>query len=142
MTTLDQIYRHLANSDVVVLCVPQSPQTLNLVDAHFLAAMKPQSMLVNVGRGGLVDESALLQALDSGRPEHALLDVFRTEPLADDSRFWNHPRVTLTAHSAALSENLEARTDDLLLANLGRYLEGKPLCNEVSRAEVLASAGD
>src|SRR5690606_23773428 len=137
----DQIHRHLPQADVVVLCVPNTTQTANLVDETFLKAMKSRAVLVNVGRGGLVDEDALLRALDAGRPEYAILDVFRCEPLPADSRFWHHPRVKLTAHCAASSENLEARTDDLLIDNLRRFLDRETLLNEVTQHEVLAVAG-
>ncbi|HEY0106018.1 MAG TPA: D-2-hydroxyacid dehydrogenase [Rhizomicrobium sp.] len=140
MATPERLRDHLGDSDVVVLSVPQTAQTANLVDAEFLAAMKPGSVLVNVGRGGLIDEEALLAALDAGKPEHALLDVFRTEPLPADSRFWNHPRVTLTAHTSALSAGAEARAEDLFLDNLGRYIAGQPLLNEVTAAEMTAAA--
>ena len=129
---------HLKESDVVVLVVPLSPKTENLADAKFLAAMKPRSVLVNIGRGGLVDESALLAALDKGTPEHAILDVFKTEPLNEDSPFWTHPRVTLTPHASAIGSGLVGRTDDLFVANLGRYLKGKTLLNEADPADVSA----
>jgi phosphoglycerate dehydrogenase-like enzyme len=136
----DQILANLGDSDVVVLSLPLSSATADMVDGEFLAAMKPGSMLVNVGRGGLVDEAALLAALDAGKPEHALLDVFRTEPLPADSRFWDHPRVTLTPHASPVSSGLGARGDALFVENLGRFLAGQPLLNEVSREEVLAGA--
>jgi phosphoglycerate dehydrogenase-like enzyme len=126
----------LARADVVVLSLPLMPATENLVDAKFLAAMKKGSLLVNVGRGGLVDEDALLAALDRGVPEHAILDVFRTEPLPADSPFWNHQRVTLTGHASAIGSGLEARTDALFVENLERYLRGAPLLNEASAEDV------
>ncbi|MEI9852431.1 MAG: NAD(P)-dependent oxidoreductase [Sphingomonas sp.] len=140
VTTPDRLFEHLGDSDVVVLCTPQTPQTVGMVDAAFLAAMKPGSMLVNVGRGSLVEEDALLAALDAGTPEHALLDVFRTEPLPAGSRFWDHPRVTLTPHGCGSTTGVEARTDDLFLDNLARYLAGEPLLSEISAAEVLAAS--
>jgi len=140
METPDRLFDHLGDSDVVVLCVPLTAQTVNMVDTQFLAAMKPGSVLVNVGRGGLIDEDALLAALDAGKPEHALLDVFRTEPLPTDSRFWDHPRVTVTAHTSALSSGGEARADSLFLDNLTRYLDGKTLVNEISVAEAMAAS--
>ena len=127
----------LPESDVVVLSTPLNAQTANTVDAAFLAAMKPGSVLVNVGRGGLVDEAALLAALDKGVPAHAVLDVFQTEPLPENSPFWDHPKVTLTPHASPLGSGLAARTDALFLDNLNRYLAGEALLNEVSKAEVL-----
>jgi phosphoglycerate dehydrogenase-like enzyme len=141
MATPDQIASLLHEADVVVLSLPLNAQTENMVDARFLAAMKPGSVFVNVGRGGLVDEDALVAALDQGKPEHAILDVFRTEPLPADSRFWDHPRVTLTPHASPLGSGLSARSDQLFLDNLGRFLAGKPVLNQVSAEEVLGGAG-
>jgi len=142
MAAPDQLFDYLRDSDVVVLCVPQTTQTVNMVDAAFLGAMKPESMLVNVGRGSLIDGDALLVALDAGRPEHALLDVFRVEPLPARSRFWSHPRVTVTAHTSALSSGLQARTDKLFLDNLARYLARQTVLNEVPASEVVGTSGE
>ncbi|HLK24969.1 MAG TPA: D-2-hydroxyacid dehydrogenase [Caulobacteraceae bacterium] len=128
----------LPEADVVVLAVPLSPATESLVDAGFLAAMKPGSVLVNVGRGGLVDEAALIAALDNGVPEHALLDVFQVEPLPPESVFWGHPRVTMTGHASALGEGFVRRSDALFRANLDRYLSGEPLLQEARREDVMA----
>jgi phosphoglycerate dehydrogenase-like enzyme len=142
MVTPDQLSSHLGNSDVVVLCVPHTAQTVNMVDADFLAAMKPGSMLINVGRGSLIDDDALFAALDAGTPEHVVLDVFRVEPLPADSRFWEHPRVTVTAHTSALSSGMQARTDDLFLDNLARYLARETLLHEIPASQVLAASRD
>lgn len=125
----------LPQADVVVLSLPLSARTAGMVDEAFLAAMKPGSVLVNVGRGGLVDEAALLTALDRGAPGFAILDVFQTEPLPADSPFWSHPRVALTGHSSALGDGLTARSDQAFLDNLARFLAGQPLINEVDPGE-------
>ncbi len=138
MATPDQVKSLLPQADVVVLLVPLSPATAGMVDADFLAAMKPGSMLVNIGRGDLVDEPALLAALDAGKPEHALLDVFHDEPLPADSRFWDHPRVTLTGHASAIGDGLGPRGEMLFLDNLDRYLTGQPLLHEADPKDVLA----
>ena len=126
----------LPPADVVVLVVPLSAETENLANAKFFAAMKPNSVLVNIGRGGLVDEDALLQALDKGKPEHAILDVFKTEPQPSESPFWNHPRVTLTGHASAIGSGFSARTDELFIENLKRYVRGAPLLNEADPKDV------
>lgn len=122
----------VGEADIVVLSLPLNETTQGIVDTALLAAAKPGSVLVNVGRGGLVDEDALLAALDTGRMAHAILDVFAVEPLPADSRFWDHPAVALTPHAAALGSGTGARNDDLFVENLNRFLAGEPLLNEVS----------
>lgn len=141
MATPEQILSLLPNADIVVLSLPLNARTADMVDAGFLAAMKPGSVFVNVGRGGLVDEDALLAALDQGKPEHAILDVFRTEPLPAESRFWDHPRVTVTPHASPIGSGLSARGDALFLDNLGRFVAGQTMLNQVSAQEVLGEAG-
>jgi phosphoglycerate dehydrogenase-like enzyme len=138
MVTPDQERAQLPEADVVVLLVPLSPATAAMVDADFLAAMKPGSVLVNVGRGDLVDEPALLAALDAGKPAHALLDVFHDEPLPAGSPFWDHPRVNLTGHASSIGDGLGPRGEDLFLDNLNRFLTGQPLLNEADPKDVLA----
>jgi phosphoglycerate dehydrogenase-like enzyme len=136
MISPDEVAAHLPDADVVVLSLPLSKQSENMVDAKFLAAMKSDGVLVNVGRGGLVDEDALLAALDAGKPEFAILDVFKAEPLPSDSRFYAHPRVALTPHSSAAGSGLSSRGDDLFLENLARYARGEALLNEADPKEV------
>jgi phosphoglycerate dehydrogenase-like enzyme len=133
MATPAELPQLLPESDVVVLTMPKTPETENTVDARFFAAMKPGAVLVNVGRGAVVDDDALRAALDAGKPEHAILDVFRQEPLPADSWFWDHPRVTLTPHNSAASSGVVARGDALFLDNLNRFLAGKPMRNELKR---------
>jgi phosphoglycerate dehydrogenase-like enzyme len=126
----------VTEADVVVLSASYTAATENIVDDAFLKVMKSHSILVNIGRGGLVDEDALLSALDRGVPERAILDVFKTEPLPRESRFWTHPRVRLTGHSAADSHGFERRNDELFLENLRRYRNGEPLKFIVSEDQV------
>ncbi len=133
----DAALEHLPGADVVVLCAPITKATRNAVDAEFLAAMKEGSVIVNVGRGGLIDEAALLAALDSGRPAHAILDVFVEEPLPKKSRFWTHPRVSLSAHGSGNTAGEDRRNERLFVDNLARFLDGRPLVNEVDPEDVL-----
>src|SRR5262249_32269490 len=125
--------------EVVVLAAPATPETTGMVDETFLAAMAPGSVLVNVARGALVDEPALLAALDRGRPEAAILDVFATEPLPADSPFWGHPKIVLTPHSSAGGLARHGRVVDLFLQNLARYREGRQLVHEVPPARGVAT---
>lgn len=122
----------LPAADVVVLAAPATDETARLVDAGFLAAMKERSVLVNIARGALVDEDALIAALDRGVPEAAILDVTDTEPLPEDSPLWTHPRVVLTPHSSALGHGRFDRAAGTFIDNLGRYLRGEPLLNEIA----------
>lgn len=117
-------------ADVVVLTAASNTSTARLVDAAFLAAMKPDAVLVNIARGDLVDEDALVAALDAGRPGTAVLDVFATEPLPADSPLWRHPRVVVSPHQAGASRDANRRYAPDFVANLRRYLDGVPLADE------------
>jgi phosphoglycerate dehydrogenase-like enzyme len=130
-----QIPDVLPDADVVVLSAALNDQTKQLVDQSFLRAMKPTSILVNIARGSLIDERALLESLDQGKPACAILDVFETEPLPSDSPFWTHSRVQVTAHCSAHSPEKRARGDAVFLDNLQRYIAGKNLDFEVSLSD-------
>jgi phosphoglycerate dehydrogenase-like enzyme len=121
----------------VVLAAPANAATRGMVDDAFLGAMKPGSVLVNVGRGSLVDEAALVRALDRGDGiAAALLDVTAIEPLPDDSPLWSHPRVVLTPHSSALGHGRHGRAADVFLANLARWVRDEPLSYTVTEDEL------
>jgi glyoxylate/hydroxypyruvate reductase len=130
--TPDRLAEVMGEADVVVLAAPSTPDTTDLVDERLLARMKAGSILVNVGRGTLVDEGALLAALDRGTPAAAVLDVFRTEPLPDGHPFWTHPSVRVTPHNAAGGMGRLQRQADLFADNLDRYLAGGPLLHDVT----------
>ncbi|MEO0550107.1 MAG: NAD(P)-dependent oxidoreductase [Pseudomonadota bacterium] len=123
------VLEKIGSCDAVLLCAPHTPETESLANAAFFNAMKPGSLLVNVGRGGLVDEPALLEALETDQPAYAALDVLRDEPQPADGPFWHHPKVTLTAHISASTPQSMYRTDKVFLKNLPRFLAGEPLAN-------------
>jgi phosphoglycerate dehydrogenase-like enzyme len=115
----------MAQADIVALTCPLTPQTEGLIGARALAAMKPSSVLINVARGKVVDEAALLAALNGGRIAGAGLDTFHDEPLPADSPFWALPQVVVTPHSAGETRAYETNVVDLLLENLGRLRKGE-----------------
>ena len=123
--TRNQFHEMLGRADVVVLSAPQTPETDNIMDEAAFAALRPGTVFVNIGRGTLVDEDALLAALHDGRVGYAVLDVFRTEPLPADSPFWDEPNVRISPHSVANSTNEYDRIADLFIANLTRYAAGR-----------------
>jgi phosphoglycerate dehydrogenase-like enzyme len=124
----------LRDADVVVIAAPQTRQTRGLIGQRELAAMKSDAILVNVSRGGLVDEDALALALRCGRIGGAALDVFRNEPLGADSSFWDIPNVLITPHTSGFrSDHWDAATD-LFAENLRRFERGDALLNVVDKA--------
>ncbi len=135
MITPDALADALPQADAVLLSLPLTAQTEAVADAAFFAAMKEGSLFANVGRGKLVDEAALLDALAARRPAHAALDVVAEEPLPDQSPIWTHPQITLTPHISALTDAAKHRTDRLFLDNLENFLAGGTLRNLVARSE-------
>lgn len=121
----------LAECDAVVVAAPATPETHHLIDQRALAAMRPGATLVNVARGSLVDEQALLEALRSGHLGAAALDVFDAEPLPEDSPLWDAPNLYASAHSSVSVDRYIDDVFDLFEDNLRRYTEGKPLRNTV-----------
>ena len=119
----------LRESDFLIICLPGTHETIGLVGEEQIRQMKRGSYIVNVGRGGIVDEVALVSALRDGHLAGAALDVFAREPLPPDSPLWSEPRLLMTAHVAGNSLLYEERATDLFLENLRRYLDGHDLLN-------------
>ena len=122
----------LRGGDIVVTLLPKTPETENLLDARRIGWMKPGAVILNPGRGALIDDAALLAALDAGALGHATLDVFRVEPLPADHAFWRHPKVTVTPHIAADTRATGAAK--VLVENIRRGEAGEPFLHLVDRA--------
>ncbi|HEX2543585.1 MAG TPA: D-2-hydroxyacid dehydrogenase [Ramlibacter sp.] len=121
-------------ADWLLLACPLTPQTRGMVDAAALARLPAHAHLVNVSRGEIVDEPALVEALRSRRLAGAFLDVFATEPLPPDSPLWTLPNVIATPHSAGMSDGNAARVQRMFLDNLQRFVAGEPLHKLATRA--------
>lgn len=121
----------LTGAEIVTLLLPKTPATENTLNADTLALLAPGAAILNPGRGPLIDDDALLAALDSGQIGHATLDVFRTEPLPTDHPYWSHPRVTVTPHIA--SETRPETAAQVIAENIRRSEAGQPLLYLVDR---------
>ncbi len=128
----DGLRNVLSRAEILVLLLPHTSDTENILNAETLACMPKGSVVINPGRGPLIDDTALLMALDKGQIAHATLDVFRTEPLPPDHPFWAHPNVTVTPHIASATRIDTAC--EFVAENIARVLAGKPLQAEVDRS--------
>lgn len=129
--TFDHLPQLLAVADAVVLALPLTPETHRLIGADELALLPAGAHLVNVGRGQLIDEAALVEALGSGQVAWAALDVTEVEPLPPDSPLWDLPNVIITPHSSAATASTRRRATDIFVDNFGRFVRGEPLVNAV-----------
>lgn len=129
----DRLHEALARADYVVVVVPLTAQTRGMLDADAIAVMKPGAVLINVARGGVVDESALLDSVRSGAVGGAVLDVFQGEPLPPDSAWWDEPTVLVTPHISGLAAAYRSEVGLIVAENLRRFLRGEPLLNRVDR---------
>jgi phosphoglycerate dehydrogenase-like enzyme len=127
----DQLLDVLGRCDAVVLSAPSTPETNDLFDATAFAAMRPGAVFCNVARGALVDEDALVDALQSGHLGAAIIDVTKQEPLPADSPMWDTPRLYLSPHSSTSLDRYLDSIFDLFTDNLRRYVHGEPLRNVV-----------
>lgn len=132
---IDDLADAIAEADAIVVTLPGTESTHGLVGADALAAARPGTILVNVGRGTVVDEPALLAALDDGRIGFAALDVTAVEPLPEQSPLWSHPSVLLSPHAAALSAQESTRIARLFAENATHLIDGEPLRNVMSTKE-------
>ena len=124
----------LETSDYVALAAPETPDTEGLIGAAELARMRPGTVLINLARGTLVDEPALVRALETRRLRGAMLDVFETEPLPADHPLWRLENVLVTPHVGGTSARFWERETDLIVRNIARYQRGEPLENQVDKA--------
>jgi glyoxylate/hydroxypyruvate reductase A len=122
----------LSGAEIVITLLPKTPETENILNEETLSWLPRGAVILNPGRGPLIDDAALLAALDSGHVAHATLDVFRTEPLPKDHPFWSHPRVTVTPHIAA--DTRASGAVRVLVENIRRAEAGEPLLHLVDRA--------
>lgn len=123
----------VSTADWVVIALPLTDDTRNMIDASVFNAMKPGAGFVNIGRGELVDEPALVSALQSGHISCAGLDVFAQEPLETGSPLWDMPNVIITPHASGQTHGSYLRAEELFVDNLARYARGEVLINEVPR---------
>jgi glyoxylate/hydroxypyruvate reductase len=128
----DGLRQALDGAGMAVLLLPLTPATENLMNAERLAWLAPGAVVINPGRGPLIDDAALLAALDAGHLDHATLDVFRTEPLPADHPFWAHPKVTVTPHVASATRPRTASQS--IARNIRRGEAGAPFLHLVDRS--------
>ena len=129
---IDGLEQALSSAEICVLLLPNTPATQNVMNAKTLAMMPKGAALLNPGRGALIDDHALLSALDAGHIGHATLDAFRIEPLPTDHVFWQHPKITVTPHIAA--ETRPQSASNVIADNIARSQAGQPLLHIVDRA--------
>jgi glyoxylate/hydroxypyruvate reductase A len=131
-----ELHAVLGEAEHLVLIAPHTPETEGMIGARELALMPPGAVFINISRGALVDEEALMEALRSGHLAGAGLDVFAEEPLPPDSPFWEMPNVLVSPHSASTSDRENRRLTDLFCENLRRFLSGEPLINVLDLEEL------
>lgn len=131
--TLAELPDAVGDADAVVVALPLAPETTRIVSAEVIGAMPAHAVFVNVGRGELVDQAALTEALASGRLGGAGLDVFDPEPLPADDPLWDLPNVIVSPHNSGSSDRTDGRVAEIFLDNLARFVNGEPLRNEVHR---------
>ena len=132
LTTTTDLTQALSRAQIVITLLPKTPETENILNAESLALLPRGAVILNPGRGALIDDTALLAALTAGHIAHATLDVFRTEPLSPDHPYWTHPGVTVTPHIAADTRPTGAVR--VLVDNIRRGETGQPFLHLVNRS--------
>jgi len=135
VVSLSDLDKVLPRADYILLCTPVTPATTGMINESRLNRMKPDAYIINVGRGPLIDEAALLHALQTKRIAGAALDVFVEEPLPAESPLWSLDNLLITPHTAAVTERLWDRHSELIVENLRRLLAGQPLLNVVDKSK-------
>lgn len=128
----DGLQTALSTAQILVLLLPDTPVTTDILNADTLAELPRGAVVINPGRGPLIDDTALVAALDSGQLSHATLDVFRAEPLPADHPFWAHPNITVTPHIASATR--EGTASQTIAENIRRGEAGEPFLHVVDRA--------
>ena len=131
--TKENLHSMLARSDAVVVACPRTKETYHMIGREELACMKGTAYLVCTSRGGIIDETALLEALESGAIAGAGLDVTEVEPLSADDRLWNAPNLVITPHRAGASQHRPRKVYEFFCEQLERYLNGEPVLNVVDK---------
>jgi phosphoglycerate dehydrogenase-like enzyme len=132
-TSKENLHDLLRRSDVVMMACPLTKETYHLISTEDLAMMKPSAYLINVTRGGIIDEAALVEALNAGQIAGAALDVTEKEPLATDSPLWDAPNLILTPHRAGASQHRPRKIFEFFMQNLNRYISGEKPVNIVDK---------
>lgn len=128
---VSDLHALLPEADYIVIAAPQTKETSKLIGAEEIARMKHGARVINVARGSLLDEVALVRALEQGRLDGAALDVTETEPLPPESPLWKSPRLLITPHTSAMSDRLWKRQTDLLIDLLERWFDGREMYNVI-----------
>ena len=127
---VEGLEKSLFGSEIVVLLLPSTANTENIINLKTISFLSKNAIIINPGRGTLIDEKALIKSLDDGKLAHATLDVFRQEPLPADHLFWRHSKVTVTPHIA--SETRPSTASRVIATNIKRFEKGKPLLYQVN----------
>lgn len=135
--TMADLAKFVPAADVIVLACALNNETRKFADETFFAGVKEGAILVNIARGALIDDAAMIAALDRGQLAGAALDVFDPEPLPADNPLWSHPKVRVTAHTSFGGDGTRLRWDELFFDNLPRFVRGETLLHEVDPADIV-----